>query len=234
MGFNERAELGQAFLALAGSREDHGLVGPVQVDEDGDVVVSTLGRGLIQADGLEVFQVQRGDGFGHIVANDAPQAGIRNLDVARHGIDWHLSNEAHDHLLKKQSEAAALPGPWCLHSPDSVFRANDPRESGRKVAMMLEEVEMPPSVLFEIVSFARSTALGARVQRSAIGTDLQVELGRRLVGIKALAHSFPRRRKAEAQGKDLFGKHGSPPTGGLPKLTEVDQFHIKRRRTNIL
>jgi hypothetical protein len=25
--------------------------------------------------------------------------------------------------------------------------------------------------------------------------------------------------------------HGSPPEGGLPKLTEGGQFHIKRRRT---
>jgi len=82
MGFNERAELGQAFLALA-SREDHGLVGAVQVDKDGDVVVPTPGCGVIQADGLETLQVQRSDGFGHIVMDDAPQAGICNLDVAR-------------------------------------------------------------------------------------------------------------------------------------------------------
>jgi hypothetical protein len=29
----------------------------------------------------------------------------------------------------------------------------------------------------------------------------------------------------------LFGKHGNPPEGGLSKLGEVGQFHIKRRRT---
>ena len=101
MGFNERAELGQAFLALTGSREDHGLVGTVQVDEDGDVVVPTLGCGFIQTDGLEALQVQRGDGFGHIVMDDAPQAGVRDFDMTRDGIDRHLSNETHDHLLKK-------------------------------------------------------------------------------------------------------------------------------------
>lgn len=67
MGVNERAELGQAFLALAGSSEDHWLSGSVQVDEDGDVIASTLGRGLIQADCLEVFQVQRGDGPQNII-----------------------------------------------------------------------------------------------------------------------------------------------------------------------
>ena len=127
MGFNERAELGQAFLALTGSREDHGLVGTVQVDEDGDVVVPTLGRGLIQTDGLEVFQVQRIDGFGHIVMDDAPQTGICDLDVTRDGIDRHLSNEAHDNLLKKQGKTTAFPGPWGFDTSDSMFRAIDSR-----------------------------------------------------------------------------------------------------------
>lgn len=91
MGFNERAELSQAFLVIARSREDHGFVGAVQVDEGGDVVVPTLGCGFIQADGLDVLQVQRSDGSGHIVMDDAPQAGIRDRDVTRYGIDRHLS-----------------------------------------------------------------------------------------------------------------------------------------------
>ena len=127
MGFNKRAEVGQAFLAFARSREDHGLVGTVQVNEDGDVVVPALGRGLIQTDGLEVSQVQRSEGFGHVVANNAPQAGIGDLDVTRDGIDRHLSNEAHDNLLEKQGKTAAFPGPWGFDTSDSMFRAIDPR-----------------------------------------------------------------------------------------------------------
>lgn len=231
MGFNERAELSQAFLALTWSREDHGPVGTIQVNEDGDVIVPTLGRGLIQTDGLDVFQVQRIDGFGHIVMDDAPQAGIRDLDMTRYGIDRHLSNEAHDNLLKKQGKPAAFPGPWGFDASDSMFRAIDPRQSGCEVTVMLEEVEMPPREFLEVVSLARGSALGARIQRSAVGTDLQVELGWRMVGIKTLAHNFPGRREAEAQGKDFFSLHGSPPKGGLSKLIEVGQFHIKRRRT---
>ena len=97
--------------------------------------------------------------------------------------------------------------------------------------MMLEEVEMPPREFFEVMSLARGSAHGTRIQRSAVGTDLQVELGWRRVGIKTLAHNFPGRRKAEAQGKDFFSLHGSHPEGGLPKLIEIGQFHIKRRRT---
>jgi hypothetical protein len=151
--------------------------------------------------------------------------------VTRDGIDRHLSNEAHDNLLEKQGKTAAFPSPWGFDTSDPMFRAIDPRQSGCEVAVMLEEVEMPPREFLEVMSPARGSALGTRIQRSAVGTDLQVELGWRMVGIETLAHNFPGRRKAEAQGKDFFSLHGSPPEGGLPKLIEVGQFHIKRRRT---
>jgi hypothetical protein len=78
---------------------------------------------------------------------------------------------------------------------------------------MLEEVEMPPREFLEVMSLARASALGTRIQSSAVGTDLQVEFGRRMVGIKTLAHNFPGWRKAEAQGKDFFSLHDGPSEG---------------------
>lgn len=100
------AQNDQAFLALARRSEDLWLFGSVQVDEDGNVIVSTLRRDLIQADCLELFQVQRGDGFEHIVADNAPQSGFRDLDMTSDGIDRHLANKAHDKLLEKQDKMA--------------------------------------------------------------------------------------------------------------------------------
>jgi len=100
--------------------------------------------------------------------------------------------------------------------------------------MMLEEVEMPPRVLLEVMRLARGAALRARIQRSTVGTDLQMELGWRMFCIKALTHNFPGWRETKTQGEYLFGKHGNPPEGGLSKLGEVGQFHIKRRRTKKL
>jgi len=165
------------------------------------------------------------------VADDAPQALVRDLNVSGYGADRHLADEAHDHLLEKQSEATAFPGPWCFHATDSVFRAVDPRESGRKVAMMLEEVEMPPRVFLEFMRLARGAALRARIQRSTVGTDLQMELGWRMFCIKALTHNFPGWRETKTQGEYLFGEHGNPPEGGLSKLGDVGQFYSKRGRT---
>lgn len=127
MGFDERAELRQAFFALAGSCKDHGLVGPVHVDEDGNIFVAALGGCLIHADRLEAFQVQCDDGFGHIVVKDEPQALVRDLDVTGHGIDRHLTDKAHDDLFEKQGEATAFPGPSGFDTSDSMLRAIDPR-----------------------------------------------------------------------------------------------------------
>ncbi|GAB6110488.1 hypothetical protein JCM14713_02460 [Desulfomicrobium salsuginis] len=110
------------------------------------------------------------------MANNSPQAGIRYLDVTRDGIDRHFSNEAHDNLLEKEGKTAAFPGPWGFDASDSMLGAIDPRQSGCEVAVMLEEVEMPPREFLEVMSLARGSALGTRVQRSAVGTDLQVEL----------------------------------------------------------
>jgi hypothetical protein len=97
--------------------------------------------------------------------------------------------------------------------------------------MMLEEVEMPPRVFLEVMRLARGAAFRARIQRSTVGTDLQMELGWRMLCIKALTHNFPGWRETKTQGEYLFGKHDNPPEGGLSKLGEVGQFHIKRRRT---
>ena len=101
LDFDERAEIRRGILALAGGRKDRRLIGSVQVDEDGNVVVASLGGGLVQAYRLEALQVQRGDGFGHIVAGDAPQALVRDLNVAGYSADRHLADETHDHLLEK-------------------------------------------------------------------------------------------------------------------------------------
>jgi hypothetical protein len=57
--------------------------------------------------------------------DDAPQAGIHELDVTRDGIDRQLSNEAlttggSDNLLKTKGKTTAFPGPWGFDTRDSM------------------------------------------------------------------------------------------------------------------
>ena len=53
--------------------------------------------------------------------------------------------------------------------------ATEPRQSGREAAVMLKEVGMPPREFPEVVSLARGSAPGTRIQRSTVGTNLQKE-----------------------------------------------------------
>jgi hypothetical protein len=111
-----------------------------------------------------------------------------------------------------------------------MLGAIDHQKSRREVRIMLEEIMMPPREFLEFMSLTRGSAV-TRIQGYAVGTDLQDKFGWRMFGIKTLAHNFPGRREAEAQGKDFFSFHASPPGEGRPKLIEAGQFHIKRRST---
>jgi len=51
------------------------------------------------------------------------------------------------------------------------------------------------------MSLARGAALRARIQRSVVGTEFQMELGWRMVGIKTLAHNFPGRLRPRPKAK---------------------------------
>lgn len=68
IGLNEFAELRKTILGLAGSRKDHGLVGSVQ------------------ADCIETLQVQRVDGFGRKVADDASHTLVPDFSEVGYGV----------------------------------------------------------------------------------------------------------------------------------------------------
>jgi hypothetical protein len=86
----------------------------------------------------------------------------------------------------------------------------DSRNLGSEVAMVLEKVEVSPSILFEVMGLAESTALRAGILGSPISSDLQMEHSGCFFGIEMLTHDFPRSRKPQTQGKDFFCKHDEP------------------------
>lgn len=75
------------------------------------------------------------------------------------------------------------------------------------VAMMLEEIEVAPGELFEVMRLAGAPARRTRIKRAALGFDAQVKPVRQDVEIKRLRHDFPGRRKPQTQGKELVGVH---------------------------
>ena len=56
------------------------------------------------------------------------------------------------------------------------------------LTVVLEEVEMPPLLLLEVVGLAQGTADRARASRPPIGLDAQVWFVGMLAGVQALVH----------------------------------------------
>lgn len=111
----------QTRLAFAGRGEDDGPLFAVQVDEDRDAVVPALAGRLAQVEAGKRAQVEPGQGLGHVVLGNAPDALVGYADEAGHGARGHLVHKRHDHLLNKQREAAAWPGPGYLDPTDTVL-----------------------------------------------------------------------------------------------------------------
>src|SRR4051794_38628121 len=72
------------------------------------------------------------------------------------------------------------------------------RHLGRDVAVVLEEVQVPPGELGEVVRLARVAAHRAGEQAAAIGGDLKVQFMRLFASIEALTDRSPRRCHPQA------------------------------------
>jgi hypothetical protein len=72
---------------------------------------------------------------------------------------------------------------------------------------MLEEVEVAPGELFEVMRLARAPTGRAGIERAALSLDAKVKPVRHHFDIKRLRHDFSRRRKPQSQGKEFVGVH---------------------------
>lgn len=77
--------------------------------------------------------------------------------------------------------------------------------------MMLEEFEMPPGEVPEVMSLTGSPTPGTWIACAPVGADLHMEFVGNLIGLEPLAQNLPGRIEAKTQGKDVVGAHGCPP-----------------------
>jgi hypothetical protein len=174
------------------------------------------------------------------MSDHAPDALVGDANVPGDGLYRHLTGQKHDRLLEKQREAAPFTSPRDIHSVDAVLGTFDAWNPGLDQAMVLEEVEMPPSELLEIMGLAKSFALRARICRSAIRLNLKPQLAGLLFQIQRLTDHLPGFSKAESQRKKIIRIHRqSLPLEVLSYRTvgvvvnEVE-FHTPRRGTLLL
>ena len=99
------------------------------------------------------------------------------------------------------------------------------------IAVMLEEVQVPPGLLLEVMRRAGLTADRAGVLRPAIGLDRQMQLMWLLVGIQSLVHQFPRGLYTQPKKQYLVAVH----SGSSLRIFRViwhrlpGEFHSKRQ-----
>jgi hypothetical protein len=195
----ESAKSDHRLFAAPRGHEHHRLVGTVEIDEHGHISLSALGRGLIQADGRNLAEVQALDGAADIMPDDAPQALISDLDDAGGGQHRHLAHQHQGCLLEQQSEVTALAGPGGGHPQHAVLGAIRAWQLRGDVAVMLEKVQMAPTEFGEVVRLAGLAADRTGKQAAAVGGDLQVEFMWLFAGFQALVDQPPRRRQAKPQ-----------------------------------
>lgn len=108
---------------------------------------------------------------------------------------------------KKKGETAAGTRPRYCNPSQAMLRTPDARDPGRDQAVVLEKVEMPPSVFFEIMSLAKCTALRTRVKRSSFSLDIKTQLTRRLLKVQRLTNDFPGGGQSKAQCQQIICVH---------------------------
>jgi hypothetical protein len=79
-------------------------------------------------------------------------------------------------LLEKQGEPAARPSPWDIDALEAMLRASDSGNPGRNQAVVLEEVEMPPTEFREVMGLTGNAALRAGIALASRGLDLEAKL----------------------------------------------------------
>jgi hypothetical protein len=146
------------------------------------------------------------------VLDDAPEPLVGDTDDAGGGCDRHLARQHERGLLEQKREPAAFTRPRHLDAQHAVLGAVGARHLGGDVAVVLEEVEVPPSELGEVVGLAQLAAGRAREPGAALGGEFQVQLVRLCGGVEPLADQRPRRRHAEAEGENVVGVHGLRPS----------------------
>ena len=192
-------ELLQGFLALDRRDEQHGLAASLHVNEDGDVVMASLAGRFVQTNGLHIRKIKIGHGLAHVMLNDSPQPLVGDPADAGSRIDWHLSCQRQGCLLEKQGEGVALACPGHLGQLHPMFRTLHPGYRGMHIAVVLEEVQMAPCLLLEVMRGAFPAADRAGVLGTPFRLDFQVQFMWLLVGVQVLIDQLPRAPLCPAQ-----------------------------------
>lgn len=131
--------------------------------------------------------------------------------VQPYGAYRHLPDQGHEQGLEEQGEPRPLPRPGHGHLMHAMFRTLHPRYPGMEISCMLEEIQVPPSVLHRVMDGALLTTDRAREPAATRKVDVQVQP--LLLHRKGHAVHQPRRNQPQSEEEQLFLDHHQPLLG---------------------
>ena len=105
---------------------------------------SPLAGGLVESDIADLRQIPPFEGLFRVMSDHAPKACVVHIQLLRQGLDGHSWSQGQDQRLEKQSKPAALTRPRDGNQMDATGVAVNPWDPGRKVSLILKEIEMSP------------------------------------------------------------------------------------------
>jgi hypothetical protein len=125
------------------------------------------------------------------------------------GTDVHVLAHLHNESFEQQCKATPETSPRRVGEFDATVLTLDPREVSVEVALMLEEVQVTPNVLFSIVGFHRSVT--ARTGKNTTTSKVQVDMEFLGFFVKPNIRHTPRGLEAKSSTeKHRFCRHGDP------------------------
>lgn len=104
--------------------------------------------------------------------------------------------------------------------------------AGVQVAVVLEEVQMPPSLVGKTVGRTSLATLRTGVKAATLGFNIEVQAMGQHGRIQVLVFEKPGRFQAKAERQNLSAFHVIPPVvvEALSWLNSGGEFHTQRRR----
>ena len=186
------------------SDEQHSAV--IEVDEQGDIVVSPPRGGLIAGDPGDAREVRSGAGLLDVVVENPPQTGVMFANQTAGCGHRHHRHHRHDQGLEQQREAAALSGPRYRNALDATCLAGDARHPGVEVGLVLEEIEMAPGHFLRVIGRAASGA-ATRTGEAAAARKIKIDVEPFVFGIECATGHQPRRPQTQRHLKQFGISH---------------------------
>lgn len=143
-----------SLLALTFSGKDHRAVVTIQINETCYIAMPAFAGSLVEAACLEPAEVNALHGDSHVTVDDSPKSLVRRTHTGGNGGHKHLSGKNHDNRLEEQGKVAAKSRPRHLDPASAMVWASYTRHPGSQIAVILEEIQMPPSELLKIIGLA--------------------------------------------------------------------------------